>query len=248
MSNNNAIVLKNVSVLLGSSTVLKNVSAQIPKNQLGAIVGPNGAGKSTLLKTIMGIHTPYEGDISILSAAKLPIAYVPQRENIDWRFPVSVYEVVEMGVIKDNLFWRSKQSDKRTVLESLEQVGMQAYATRQISELSGGQQQRVFIARALAQKAEIYLLDEPFAGLDAEAEVEILHVLQSMTKDSKSVIAVHHDLLTVSGFFDYCLLLNKTSIAEGPIPTVLTNENLRKCYTRLASQDSLHISKILGLE
>ena len=158
-------------------------------------------------------------------------AYVPQRESVDWDFPASVYDVVMMGRYrKNNLFRRSNKTDIEIVLQSIEKVGLSEFKDRQIAQLSGGQQQRVFIARALAQRADIYLMDEPFVGVDAATENSILSLLSEMKKNGKTVLIIHHDLQTVSDYFDYLVLLNTRLVAKGSPQEVLTKENLGDAY------------------
>lgn len=220
--------------------VLSDVSFAIPEGKSVAIVGPNGAGKSTLLKGMMGLLPTTSGKVSFfgesLKHKRLAVAYVPQREEIDWDFPINVFDVVLMGRYGQlSLFKRPNQEDKAIAQQALEQVGMQAFAERQISQLSGGQQQRVFLARALAQHASIYLMDEPFAGVDMATEKAIITLFRQLQAAGKTVICVHHDLNTVPDYFDWALMVNARLVAAGPTQTVFTPNNLNKTYNgRLA--------------
>jgi manganese/zinc/iron transport system ATP- binding protein len=218
-----------------NAPVLWDIDFELPSGAIIGVIGPNGSGKTTLLKTIMGILSPDSGYVKIfnrsLDEVRDRVAYVPQRETVDWDFPASVYDVVMMGRYrKSNLFKRANKADIEIVEKSIEKVGLSEFKNRQISELSGGQQQRVFIARALAQKADLYLMDEPFVGVDAATESSILAILQEMREEGKTVIIIHHDLQTVSEYFDYLVLLNTTLVAKGPLQEVLTKENLSNAY------------------
>ncbi len=215
--------------------VLWNVDLSLPAGKLIGILGPNGAGKSTLIKSIMGLITPTSGYIKIfdkaLAEVRSRISYVPQRESVDWNFPASVLDVVVMGTYgKLGLFRRPGKKEIQIAQEALEQVGMTAFASRQIAELSGGQQQRVFIARALAQQADLYLMDEPFAGVDMATETAIFQLLQDMAAAGKTVLVVHHDIHSAMNFFDWVIMLNLHLVASGPKEQVMNEELLRKTY------------------
>ena len=230
-----AIEAHNLTVTYGGAPVLWDVDFTLPKGKIIGIIGPNGSGKTTLLKTIMGLIEASSGYVRIfdqpLEKVREQVAYVPQRESVDWDFPASVYDVVMMGRYrKNNLFKRTTAADKEIVLHSIEKVGLTEYKNRQISQLSGGQQQRVFVARALAQRADIYLMDEPFVGVDAATESKILNLLTEMRNEGKTVVIIHHDLQTVSDYFDYLVLLNTRLIARGEPNEVLTEENLSNAY------------------
>ena len=217
------------------SPVLWNVDLTLPQGQLIGILGPNGAGKSTLIKAIMGLVNPTGGYVKIfdksLEEVRSRISYVPQRESVDWNFPASVLDVVMMGTYgKLGLFKRPGKKEKEIALASLDKVGMSAFINRQISELSGGQQQRVFLARALAQDADLYLMDEPFAGVDMATETAIFELLKQMTKEGKTVIVVHHDIYSAMNYFNWIVMLNLHLVASGPKETVVTEELLRKTY------------------
>jgi manganese/zinc/iron transport system ATP- binding protein len=215
--------------------VLWDVDYDAPSGQLIAIVGPNGAGKSTLMKACLGLVPRASGLVEFWGQpyrrVRDRIGYVPQRETVDWDFPVSALDVVCMGRYRMiGWFKPVTRSHKQAALDCLDRVGMSEYASRQISELSGGQQQRVFLARALAQEADLYFMDEPFAGVDAATEQAILVVLRSMKQAGKTVIVVHHDLPTVADYFDHVMLLNMRVVASGPVEQVFTKDNLHKTY------------------
>lgn len=225
----------NLTVAYDKVPVLWDIDFELPKGKIIGIIGPNGSGKTTLLKTIMGLIKPASGYVKVfesdLDEVRQRVAYVPQRESVDWDFPASVQDVVEMGRYRKNsLFRRLTQTDKEIVANAIEKVKLSAFKDRQISQLSGGQQQRVFIARALAQGADIFFMDEPFVGVDATTETAILDLLTAMRDEGKTVVIVHHDLQTVSGYFDHLVLLNTRVIACGPTAEVLTQENLSNAY------------------
>jgi manganese/zinc/iron transport system ATP- binding protein len=215
--------------------VLWDVDFEIPPGKLVAIVGPNGAGKSTLIKASLGLLPLASGKVEIYGKPfrqqRGLVGYVPQRESVDWDFPVDVRDVVLMGTYGRLGWFRRPGAAERAVAERcLEQVGMLAYARRQIRQLSGGQQQRVFLARALAEDAQLYFLDEPFAGVDAATEAAIVQLLQALRSRGKTLLVVHHDLHTVREYFDYVILLNLRLVACGPVVQVFTPENLQKTY------------------
>ncbi len=215
--------------------VLWDVDYDAPPNKLIAIVGPNGAGKSTLIKACLGLVRRASGQVEFWGEpyrrARSRVGYVPQRETVDWDFPVSALDVVCMGRYR-RIGWclPVTRSQKAAAMACLERVGMAGYAHRQISQLSGGQQQRVFLARALAQEAELYFMDEPFAGVDAATERAIVEVLRELRARGRSAVVVHHDLQTVREYFDDVILLNMRVVAAGPVREVFTKENLHKTY------------------
>ncbi|PTB92644.1 manganese ABC transporter ATP-binding protein [Marivirga lumbricoides] len=232
---NPIIEVHDLSVSYEKKPVLWDVDLSLPSGKLIGIIGPNGAGKSTLLKSIMGLLPLSSGYINILDKplkeVRDKISYVPQRESVDWDFPTSVFDVVMMGRYGQlGLLKRPKKADKEIVMDSLSKVGMEAFKDRQISQLSGGQQQRVFLARALAQQAEIYFMDEPFAGVDAATEKAIVELLRQMSAEKKTVIVVHHDLQPVARYFDWIILLNMRLVASGPIENAFTPELLQETY------------------
>lgn len=232
---NPILEIHDLIVSYDQSPVLWNVDLSLPSGKLIGILGPNGAGKSTLIKAIMGLVTPSSGYVKIfdktLEQVRSKISYVPQRESVDWNFPASVLDVVMMGTYgKLGLFKRPGKKEKEIALSCLDQVGMMSFVNRQISELSGGQQQRVFIARALAQEADLYLMDEPFAGVDMSTETAIFNLLKDMTAKGKTVIVVHHDIHSAMNYFDWIIMLNLHLVASGPIEQVISEELLRKTY------------------
>jgi manganese/zinc/iron transport system ATP- binding protein len=235
------LVIKGLTVSYGNKPAIFSVDARIPDESMTAIVGPNGAGKSTLLKAVLGIVPVLSGSVSIfgqpLKSARSRLAYVPQRASVDWDFPTRVIDVVMMGLYRElGLLRPVRKKHTEKALACLERVGMQDFALRQIGQLSGGQQQRVFLARALAQEADLYLLDEPLAGVDAATEKAVINVLKSLKSERRTVICVHHDLATVADYFDYVLLINMRRIAEGPVASTFTAQNLQATYGgRLAS-------------
>ncbi|PCI75934.1 manganese ABC transporter ATP-binding protein [Candidatus Aerophobetes bacterium] len=230
-----ALLVDDVSVNYQRDNVLWNINFSLPKASMTALIGPNGAGKTSLMHAIMGIVKPLCGTISIfgkpLSQNKKNIAFVPQKEAVDWNFPISVLDVVLMGRYHFLGFikWFSKK-DKKEALELLEQLDMLKHAYKPIAELSGGQQKRVFIARALLQKADIMLFDEPFAGIDQTTEMALLEWMQTLKKQGMTLLVVHHDILSVKNYFPRTLLLNRVLIGSGPTSKVLTAENLEKAY------------------
>ncbi|WHY08517.1 manganese ABC transporter ATP-binding protein MntB [Bacillus subtilis] len=229
------VELDNVTVAYHKKPVLQDISLQVPEGKLIGIIGPNGAGKSTLIKTILGLVPRASGDISIYGKdykdQRTRIGYVPQRGSVDWDFPTSALDVVLMGRYgRIGLLKRPKKVDVEMAKAALAKVGMLDYAKRQISQLSGGQQQRVFLARALCQNADIYFMDEPFAGVDAATERAIMTLLAELKEKGKTVLVVHHDLQTAEDYFDWILLLHLRKIAFGPAENVFTIENLQKTY------------------
>lgn len=232
---NPILEIHDLTVSYSRKPVLWGVDLTLPKGVLAGIIGPNGAGKSTLLKSVMGLTDFSSGYVKLLGKdldeVRTKVSYVPQRESVDWDFPASVIDVVLMGRYpKLGLFRRPRKADKDVAMDCLEKVGMQAYANRQISQLSGGQQQRVFLARALAQDAEIYFMDEPFAGVDAATEAAIIELLREMTSKGKTVVVVHHDLQSAIDYFSWILLINMRLVAAGPTEKVFTQELLQETY------------------
>lgn len=224
-----------MTVAYDRKPVLWDVDYDAPANKLIAIVGPNGAGKSTLIKACLGLVPRASGQVEFWGTsyrkARQRIGYVPQRESVDWDFPVSALDVVCMGRYRKIGWCRPvTRTHKEAARECLKRVGMQDLAHRQISQLSGGQQQRAFLARALAQEADVYFMDEPFAGVDAATERAIIDVLHELKHQGKSVILVHHDLQTVPQYFDEVILLNMRVVAAGPVTDVFTQDNLQKTY------------------
>ncbi len=227
----NAIEIKNLTVAYGENIALEDLNLNIEVGSLMALVGPNGAGKSTLIKTILKFLKQITGEIKINAKT---LAYVPQRNSVDWDFPTTLFDVVEMGCYgRVGLFKRVSKEEKQKVLKAIEQVGMLEFKDRQISELSGGQQQRAFIARALVQEADIYLMDEPFQGVDSTTEKSIVEILKQLKAEGKTIIVVHHDLQTVPTYFESVALINKTVIDSGKVSEVFTQENIDVTYRKI---------------
>lgn len=235
-----AIDINNVSVSYGDKVALKEASIQIPYHTFTGVIGMNGAGKSTLFKVIMGLVTPSSGSVTVcgdptkVAQKHGHVAYVPQAELVDWDFPISVYEVVMMGRIGLQNFLRSpRPEDHEQVVTALEQVMMLDFKDRQIGELSGGQKKRVFVARALAQGADILLLDEPFAGLDATSEKSLIRLLISLKEKGKTVILATHDLMSLPDTCDHVALIKYTVVAHGPTKEVFNEELVSKTFDGL---------------
>ncbi len=215
--------------------VIWDVSFDLPAGSLVGVVGPNGAGKSTLLKAIMDLVPRASGRVKIFGEtyhqSRHRVGYVPQRESVDWDFPVDALDVVAMGLYS-KIGWclPVRRRHRQAAMEALRRVGIADLADRQISQLSGGQQQRTFLARALVQDADLYLMDEPFAAVDAATEKAIVEILRELNGRQKTVVVIHHDLQTVPEYFDYVLLLNMRVVAHGPVEEVFTPDNLQKTY------------------
>jgi manganese/zinc/iron transport system ATP- binding protein len=231
----NALDIHDLTVSYRDKVALQDVDLAIPAGKLAAIIGPNGAGKSTLLKAALGLVPTVAGSVLVhgqpYAKQRHLVGYVPQRSSVDWDFPTTVLDVVLMGTYR-RLGWirRPGKAERARALACLDQVGMADHADRQIGQLSGGQQQRVFLARALAQDASVYFLDESMAGVDAVTEQTILSVLQDLARQGRTIICVHHDLDSAPQYFDWVVLLNMRVIASGPLATTFTADNLRKTY------------------
>jgi manganese/zinc/iron transport system ATP- binding protein len=230
-----AVEVRGLTVSYRSAPVLWEIDARFPAGHLSAIVGPNGAGKSTLLKAALGLVPADAGRVFVDGvegkAALDHVAYVPQAESVDWDFPITVREVVEMGRYRSTgWFRRVGRADRAVAAECLERVGMAGFGRRQIGQLSGGQRQRVFVARALAQQAPVLVMDEPFAGIDARTQADLLALLGELRDAGGSVVVVHHDMAQVRAAFDWTLLLNVRALACGPTAEVLTAETVRAAY------------------
>ncbi|QDT09790.1 metal ABC transporter ATP-binding protein [Planctomycetes bacterium K23_9] len=215
--------------------VIWDVGFDLPAGQLIGVVGPNGAGKSTLLKAIMDLIPRASGRVRVFGDTyahnRKRVGYVPQRESVDWQFPVSALDVVTMGLYDDiGWFFPVRKKHRARALEALDRVGIADLANRQISQLSGGQQQRTFLARALVQDADLYLMDEPFAAVDAATERAIVEILRDLKKREKTAVVIHHDLQTVPEYFDHVILLNMRVVSHGPVSETFTSENLQKTY------------------
>ena len=230
-----AVFVRDLTVAYEEKPVLWDIDLDIVPASLTAIVGPNGAGKSTLIKTILDLVPSAAGTVRIFGEPyarnRKSVGYVPQRGSVDWDFPTDALDVVTMGLY-GHLGWvrRPGKREREIARGCLDQVGMADFANRQISQLSGGQQQRVFLARALAQDARLYFMDEPFAGVDATTERAIIDILQKLRDGGKTVVVVHHDLDTVPEYFDRVALLNVRLVATGPVDEVFTAENLQTAY------------------
>ncbi|MEE2996792.1 MAG: ABC transporter ATP-binding protein [Pseudomonadota bacterium] len=230
-----ALSVRGLTVSYDDKPALWDVDIEVPGKSLMAVIGPNGAGKSTMIKAVLGLIPVLAGEIRIFDAplkrARKRISYVPQRTSVDWDFPASAEDAVAMGLY-GRIGWcrpvRRRHRDSARAF--LDQVGMADFADRQIGQLSGGQQQRVFLARALAQDADLYLMDEPFAGVDAATEQTIVDVMRDARAGGATVVCVHHDLQTVGDYFDRAVILNVRAIAEGTIPDILTEGNLQAAY------------------
>ncbi|MDQ0898717.1 MULTISPECIES: metal ABC transporter ATP-binding protein [unclassified Paenibacillus] len=227
--------IQNMTVAYHKKPVLEQVSLTIPEGKLIGIIGPNGAGKSTLIKAALGLIPSLSGEVKIYGKPykeqRHLVGYVPQRESVDWDFPTNALDVVTMGRY-GHLGWfrRPGNKEKQIAMSCLEKVGMADFADRQISQLSGGQQQRIFLARALAQDASLYFMDEPFVGVDAATEKAIITLLGELKKQGKTVLVVHHDLSTVKEYFDWVILLNVGIVDIGPTNEVFTKDKLQQTY------------------
>ncbi|MCH9626915.1 MAG: Manganese transport system ATP-binding protein MntB [Chlamydiales bacterium] len=230
-----AFTVQQLSVNYEKNPVLWDLSFEIPQGKLVSIVGPNGAGKSTLLKTSLGLVKPISGQVTFfgqsLKKSGQRVAYVPQRESVDWDFPITVFDLVLMGRYGGlGLFKHPSKKDRAAVQRYLEKVGLDALAHRQISQLSGGQQQRAFLARALIQEADLYLMDEPFIGIDVASTQTMIEILQGLRDEGKTLLVVHHDLTTVGQIFDWVVLLNICLVGCGSVESVFTPEMIQKTY------------------
>lgn len=227
--------IRDLTVAYQRQPVLWDIDYDAPPSRLIAVVGPNGAGKSTLIKSVLGLLPKLSGQVSFFGQSydeiRLRVGYVPQRTSVDWDFPVNALDVVTMGLYGRIGWFRPVLArHRRTALAALEKVELAEFANRQISQLSGGQQQRVFLARALVQDADFYLMDEPFAGVDAATERALIHLLRELRSAGKTAMVVHHDLQTAAEYFDEVLMLNLRLIAAGPMAEVFTADNLRRTY------------------
>lgn len=243
------LLIEGLTVSYGDKAAVFSVDAQFDSGRMVAVVGPNGAGKSTLIKAVLGIVPKLSGRALLFGQSfekvRQRVAYVPQRASVDWDFPVRVIDVVLMGRYRTlGLFGFVSTKERAKALACLERVGMADFANRQIGQLSGGQQQRVFLARALAQDADLYLLDEPLAGVDAATERTIMSVLNGLKSEGRTVVCVHHDLSTVQTYFDDVLFINVRVIAAGPVETTFNDENLQRTYGgRLGLPNSVELQQ-----
>lgn len=243
----NSIVVRNLSTSYYGEEVLHDINFSFAQGKLIGIIGPNGAGKSTLMKSMLGLIPKDKGDIIFcgksLKEMRKKIAYVPQRAVIDWDFPIVVLDAVLLGTFPSlGVLRRPKKADREWAYECLKKVGMEDFSKRQIGELSGGQQQRVFLARALAQKADFFFLDEPLVGIDVSSEELIINILKNLRDEGKSIFVVHHDLTKVNEYFEELILLNKKLIKSGTVKTVLQPELMREAYdAQFSLLDSLGV-------
>ncbi len=225
--------IRHLNVFYGETPALADISWDVPLG-LTAIIGPNGAGKSTLLKAALGL-IPSEGEVrffgTTLDAARARVGYLPQRASVDWDFPASALDVVAMARTPRTRWWGAlPRREREAARAALAEVGMEALADRPIGKLSGGQQQRVFLARCLAQEADLLLMDEPLAAVDAATEREIIKVLQKLAETGRSVVAVHHDLASVPHIFEHALMLNGRVVAAGTVAEVFTPATIVTTY------------------
>jgi len=232
-----AIKIEQLNVNYDKTPVLWDIQCEIPEGRLVGIIGPNGAGKSTLLKALLGLITPLSGRIEFFGQpykkVRRRIAYVPQRSSVDWDFPITAFELVLMGRYgKLGLLKWPSRADKEAAIHALDLVGMLPFKDKQIGELSGGQQQRLFIARALLQDADLYLMDEPFAGVDMATEKAIIALMDKLKVQGKTLLVVHHDLATVDNYFDWIIMLNTCLIVSGPVSEVFIPDNVVRTYGR----------------
>lgn len=230
-----SIEVRHLHVSYYGDEVVRNVSFSFDNGNIIGIIGPNGAGKSTLMKAILGLISKDKGEVSFrgkpIKQVRKKIAYVPQRNNIDWDFPIIVRDTVLLGTYPGlKLFHRPGKAERTLAQNCLQQVGMEDFGNRQIGELSGGQQQRVFLARALAQQADYFFLDEPFVGIDAASEKTMINILKDLRDAGKTVFVVHHDLSTIEDYFDELVLINKELIESGPVQKVFKPELMNKAY------------------
>ena len=242
MKNNIAVSINDLTVAYDDKPVLWDIDLDIKKGTLTAVVGPNGAGKSTVIKAMLNLIKPITGSISFFGSSykkeRSKIAYVPQRGSVDWDFPTTALDVVEMGRYgKIGWIKRVGKSDRKIAVDAIKKVGMEGFERRQISQLSGGQQQRIFLARALVQDAEIYFMDEPFQGVDAKTEKSIINILKKLRDEGKTVIVVHHDLQTVEEYFDYITFINVAVISSGKVKDIFNRENIEKTYKNRSFTD-----------
>lgn len=246
------LTIRGLTVTYGQKPAVFSVDMTVRPGEMTAIIGPNGAGKSTMLKAALGVIPSVSGRVQVfgkpLNEQRARVAYVPQRASVDWDFPTRVIDVVLMGLYRQvGLLGRIRGQHRAAARDCLDRVGMGDFADRQIGQLSGGQQQRVFLARALAQDADLYLLDEPFAGVDAATEKAIIGVLKSLRAEGKTVVVVHHDLATVTEYFDNVFLINTRKVAEGAVETTFNTVTLQAAYGgRLAATQVEQLNQITG--
>lgn len=243
---NSIVKVEDLTIAYDEKPVLWDIDAEIKNASITAIIGPNGAGKSTLMKGILGLSNILSGHVEIMGKevkeVQKHITYIPQTSSVNWDFPTTVLDVVLMGrYIHRGWIRRTNKEDKQKALEALERMGMSEFRDRQISRLSGGQKQRVFIARAIASDAQIYFMDEPLAGVDKKSEGVIMNFLREAQSEGKTSVVVHHDLNTVPKYFDHVLILNKRMIAQGPLDTTFTKDNILKAFGEMGGGEFIHV-------
>lgn len=235
MKTTNVITIKNITVAYDKTPVLWDIDLCLPLGKMIAIIGPNGAGKSTLFQAILNFTRPMTGEIQCFglpyTEVRRRIAYIPQRSSIDWNFPTTVLEVAVMGRYR-KFQWNPwiQKTDMDAAKGVLSMLGLDSFQDRQINQLSGGQKQRLFLARALLQEADLYLLDEPFAGVDATTERMMMEVFTTLQNAGKTVCMIHHDLHSVEKYFDYTVILNTRVVASGPTLEVFNFDNIQKAF------------------
>jgi ABC-type Mn2+/Zn2+ transport system ATPase subunit len=244
---NSPINIKGLSVSYDRKRVLTNIYLKVPAGSIVGVIGPNGAGKSTLFKAILGLIDNNVGDIKVhgqdIEEVRKRVAYVPQKDDVDWTFPATVTDIVRMGRYPHKgMFQSLNKKDFEIADQAMSDLSILDLKNRQIGELSGGQQQRVFIARALAQEADLFFLDEPFVGVDMLTEDKIIELLKRLREENKTTLVVHHDLSTVEEYFDHVILLNQRLVAFGKTEEVFTSENVNRTYG--AQLNILHKSSI----
>lgn len=243
------ISVQGISVSYDRKRVLTNIFLEIEEGNIYGVIGPNGAGKSTLFKAILGLIAPDAGTIKVfgtdISSVRKKVVYVPQRDDVDWQFPATIYDIVMMGRYPHKkIMERINDYDRAIVSQALKDMGIEHLKGRQIGELSGGQQQRVFIARALCQEADVFLLDEPFVGVDMTTEERIIEILKKLAAQGKTLLVVHHDLSSAPEYFNKIILLNQRLIAYGDTETTFIKENIKKAYG--AQLTILHKTGLIG--
>ncbi|MDN6161737.1 MAG: metal ABC transporter ATP-binding protein [Atopostipes sp.] len=235
MTLSQTIDVKNLSVSYSGKEAIRDVNFSIDSGRLVGIIGPNGAGKSTLIKGMLDLVKRDSGEVRILgnklNETREDIAYIPQRADIDWDFPILVKNTVLLGRYpRLDLFKRPNEEDRKIAMKALDKVGMSEFADNQIGQLSGGQQQRVFVARSLAQQADVYFLDEPFVGVDIQSEEIIIDILKELRNQGKTIFVIHHDLTKLEDYFDDILLINKELFGAGPVNEVVTADLMEKAF------------------
>jgi manganese/zinc/iron transport system ATP- binding protein len=250
MSNNpiHALDVRNVTLAYNNQPVILNVTCSVPPGVMCALIGPNGAGKTSLLKATVGLIKPITGNIKLLgfphTKVRSLVAYVPQRSTVDWDFPATVFDVVMMGRYQHIGWFRWPSKEDQILVEAaLKAVDMSAHAERPIGQLSGGQQQRIFLARALVQDADLYLMDEPFVGVDIATEHLIVALLKRLRSQGKTIIVVHHDLQTARLYFDWGIFINRSLVTHGPLDRIFTDEHINMTYRKTAESISSAIQK-----